>query len=301
VVSLDRGGRPLERYGLDDVRIERALGQPRDVAELPGLVLEHRDDRRAGELTIPLCPLVSKRARFSRERARAPALDAPDAINEVMRSRHLRRRWPQVPGCLSGVDSCPTSGPTTSSTPLTGNEAPPPAERPTPPPAREAQRAGQTRDGGGPRREEARGSGDLEVLWRRAERQVPGWWPSACACLSGRTARSPSSSRSPSAGIPRRARSWCSTRRPGRSSSGTLGRAEPRAPAPGVGASTPYRRGGRHCRPGCGRGRVARRVGARVDRSVARVATPPELATEKDLGGDWIDGPDQPRSVSRLT
>src|SRR5262245_38756057 len=53
-MSLDGGGRPLERHGLDDVRIERALGQPRDVAELPSLVIEHRDELRADRLALDL-------------------------------------------------------------------------------------------------------------------------------------------------------------------------------------------------------------------------------------------------------
>jgi uncharacterized iron-regulated membrane protein len=51
---------------------------------------------------------------------------------------------------------------------LTGNEAPPPAERPAPP-ARESQAAGR------PRREEARVPAGLDARWQRAEQQVPGW------------------------------------------------------------------------------------------------------------------------------
>ena len=53
---------------------------------------------------------------------------------------------------------------------LTGNEAPPPAERPAPP-AREAQ--GTNRPA--PRRDEARLTAGLDGLWQRAEQRVPGW------------------------------------------------------------------------------------------------------------------------------
>ncbi|HKA61972.1 MAG TPA: PepSY-associated TM helix domain-containing protein [Methylomirabilota bacterium] len=52
---------------------------------------------------------------------------------------------------------------------LTGNEAPPPSERPAPP-ARAGQ--GANRPAG---RDEARVPAGLDVLWQRAERQVPGW------------------------------------------------------------------------------------------------------------------------------
>jgi uncharacterized iron-regulated membrane protein len=50
---------------------------------------------------------------------------------------------------------------------LTGNEAPPPAERPAPP-AREGQ-AGRAR------RDDARVPAGLDARWQRAEQQVPGW------------------------------------------------------------------------------------------------------------------------------
>ena len=45
---------PLERDRLDDVGIERALRQPRDVPELAGLVLEHRDELGADGLALVL-------------------------------------------------------------------------------------------------------------------------------------------------------------------------------------------------------------------------------------------------------
>jgi uncharacterized iron-regulated membrane protein len=51
---------------------------------------------------------------------------------------------------------------------LTGNEVPPPAERPAPP-----TREGQA--GGRPRREDARVPAKLDARWQRAEQQVPGW------------------------------------------------------------------------------------------------------------------------------
>ncbi len=44
VVSLDHRRRPLDRDRLDDVRIERALGQVVDVAMLRGLVFEDLDE-----------------------------------------------------------------------------------------------------------------------------------------------------------------------------------------------------------------------------------------------------------------
>src|SRR6185312_12103728 len=44
VMRLDGRRRPLERDRLDHVRIEGALGKPRDLPELAGLVLEHRDE-----------------------------------------------------------------------------------------------------------------------------------------------------------------------------------------------------------------------------------------------------------------
>ena len=53
---------------------------------------------------------------------------------------------------------------------LTGNEAPPPAERPAPP-ARDGQGANRP----AARRDEARVPAGLDALWQRAERQVPGW------------------------------------------------------------------------------------------------------------------------------
>lgn len=57
---------------------------------------------------------------------------------------------------------------------LTGNE-PPAAERPTEP-TRDGQRAGgRARDGAPPRREDGRVPAGLDILWLRAEQQVPGW------------------------------------------------------------------------------------------------------------------------------
>jgi uncharacterized iron-regulated membrane protein len=53
---------------------------------------------------------------------------------------------------------------------LTGNEAPPPAERPAPP-VRDGQGANQPAS----RRDEPRGPAGLDALWQCAERQVPGW------------------------------------------------------------------------------------------------------------------------------
>ena len=53
---------------------------------------------------------------------------------------------------------------------LTGNEAPPPAERPAPP-ARDSRVANRPAS----RRDEPRGLAGLDALWQRAERQVPGW------------------------------------------------------------------------------------------------------------------------------
>ena len=54
VVGLDRGRRTLERHRLDDVRVERPLGQPRDVTELAGFVLEHRDELGPDRLPLDL-------------------------------------------------------------------------------------------------------------------------------------------------------------------------------------------------------------------------------------------------------
>ena len=51
---------------------------------------------------------------------------------------------------------------------LTGNDAPPPADRPAPA-ARDGQATGR------PRRDDAGVPAGLHPLWRRAERQVPGW------------------------------------------------------------------------------------------------------------------------------
>ena len=44
MVGLDRGGRAAERDRFDHVRVERALGEPGHVAQLPRLVLEHGDE-----------------------------------------------------------------------------------------------------------------------------------------------------------------------------------------------------------------------------------------------------------------
>ncbi len=46
VVRLDGGRRTLERHRFDHVGVERALSEPGDVTELPGLILEDRDERR---------------------------------------------------------------------------------------------------------------------------------------------------------------------------------------------------------------------------------------------------------------
>src|SRR5882724_2735772 len=54
VVGLDRGRRPAEGHRLDDVGIERALGEPRDVAELARLVLEHGDELGPDALALEL-------------------------------------------------------------------------------------------------------------------------------------------------------------------------------------------------------------------------------------------------------
>ena len=54
MVGLDGRRRALERDRLDHVGIERALGEPRDVPELAGLVLEDRDELGADGLALDL-------------------------------------------------------------------------------------------------------------------------------------------------------------------------------------------------------------------------------------------------------
>ena len=54
VVALDGRRRPLERDALDDVGVERPLGQELHVAQLPRLALEHADEHLADSLPLGL-------------------------------------------------------------------------------------------------------------------------------------------------------------------------------------------------------------------------------------------------------
>src|SRR5881396_617606 len=54
VVALDGGGRAAHRYGLDDVRVERPLGEEGGVGDLPGLLLEHLDEGDADGAPLAL-------------------------------------------------------------------------------------------------------------------------------------------------------------------------------------------------------------------------------------------------------
>ena len=62
VVRLDEARRRRRRAaGLDDVRVERPLDEERDVAELPGLLLEDADELLADDL--PLLLRIGRRPR----------------------------------------------------------------------------------------------------------------------------------------------------------------------------------------------------------------------------------------------
>ena len=154
---------------------------------------------------------------------------------------------------------------------LTANDAPPPAERPASA-ARDGQAAGH------PSRKDPRLPEGLDALWRRAERQVPGWV--AISLRLPARPRRPALLRDPggarlASGAALAARARCVDRRGGEV--GALRGAEFRPAAPGLGASASHRRGRKDRGPGAGGSGFGGRDRARLDRGLAGVATPPEL------------------------
>ena len=87
VVGLDLlGGLRLGRRALDDVRVERALGQEVDPAELRGLLLEDPDELVADDLALLLSGSVTPASR-ARNRSRASTITSriPRCCSKVAR------------------------------------------------------------------------------------------------------------------------------------------------------------------------------------------------------------------------
>src|SRR5262249_57341632 len=85
VMSLDGRRGPFERQGFDDVRVERSLSQPGNVAEPRGFLFEDRDELGADALALEL--RVGDPSQHVEETARSVDVDedqlegGPEGVN----------------------------------------------------------------------------------------------------------------------------------------------------------------------------------------------------------------------------